>query len=73
MEAIILDNIPVSGEYPEVHFGDNYYDGIWIKFMDSNYEMWVGHFPGSDSKVSDKVLVSHDKKTAFVLSGSRGL
>jgi len=70
MEAIILDNTPISGEYSEVNFGGNYYYGIWVKFMDSNYEMWVGHFPGSDSKVSDKVLVSHDKKTAFVLSGS---
>lgn len=34
MEAIILDNTPISGEYPEVYFGDTYYDGIWVKFMD---------------------------------------
>jgi hypothetical protein len=72
MEAIILDNTPVSGEYPEVHFGDDFYDGIWVKFTDSNYEMWIGHFLGLGKNTSDKVLVSHDKKKAFVLSGYRG-
>ncbi|MFN3195660.1 MAG: hypothetical protein ACE364_06925 [Chlorobiota bacterium] len=72
MEAIILDNTPVSGEYPEVHFGDDFYDGIWVKFTDSNYKMWIGHFLGSGKNASDKVLVNHDKKTAFVLSDSRG-
>jgi hypothetical protein len=71
MSAEILNNTPLSGEFPERHFGENYNSGLWIRFTDNNYEDWVGCF-SRPYQTFDKVLTNSTNETAFVVAGEQG-
>lgn len=68
MSAEILNYIPISGELPEKHFGDEFNLPLWIKFTDNNFRDWAGCFPRLNEKFN-KVLVNSTNETALVVSG----
>lgn len=71
MSAEILDQTPISGEYPEKHFGQTFNSRLWVKFMDNNFQEWVGCFP-RPYHTFDKVLTDNANETAFVVAGGQG-
>ena len=71
MSAEILTKTPTSGDYPEKHFGHNFNSQIWVKFMDNNFQEWVGCFP-RPYQTFDKVLTDNTNETAFIVSGGQG-
>lgn len=71
MSVEILKTIPISGSYPEKHFGDSFKRSLWIKFITKDYTEWVGCFEKGQSNF-DKVVVNTAETYALVISGGQG-
>jgi len=71
MGAEIINNSPSSGDYPEKHFGLDFNSCLWVKFMDNDFQEWVGCF-SSNYRPFNKVLIDNANKTAFVVAGGQG-
>jgi hypothetical protein len=71
MSAEILNQTPTSGDYPEKHFGQTFNSRLWVKFMDNNFQEWVGCFP-RPYQTFDKVLTDNANETAFIVAGGQG-
>jgi hypothetical protein len=72
MSARILTNTPTSGESPEIYFGENFRQTLWVEFVDNEYEKWIGCFQCDYPNVLNEVLVDRENKSAFVVSGGIG-
>jgi len=72
MSGKILNNIPVSGENPEFHFGDHFRYRLWVEFISNDFEKWIGCFSKEYSKGFDKVLIGKNNQTAFVIASGQG-
>ena len=68
MSAIIINNIPISGKYPEHHFGEHFKSSLWIEFIDNNSNKWFGCFSKEHDHGFNKVLINKENTTAFVVS-----
>jgi hypothetical protein len=71
MSAEILNQTPTSGDFPEKHFGHTFNSRLWVKFMDNNFQEWVGCFP-RPYQTFDKVLTDNANETAFIVAGGKG-
>ena len=72
MSVEILSQIPLSGDYPEKYFGQHFNSQLWVKFMDNNFQEWVGCFPQLYHLTLNKVLTDNANETAFVIAGGQG-
>jgi hypothetical protein len=72
MRGKILNSIPVSGENTEAHFGEHFTHMLWVEFVNNSFEKWIGCFPKEYPNGFDKVLISQDNLTAFVVSNGQG-
>ena len=72
MSGEILETTPLSGEYPEFHFGEHFAHKLWVQFEDKNFQKWNGCFPSESQQALNKILVNKSNDTAFVISGGAG-
>lgn len=72
MSARILKNTPISGESPEVHFGEHFKQSLWVEFVDNVFEKWNGCFECEYPKLFHGVLLDKENKTALVVSSGVG-
>lgn len=72
MKTEILMTTPNSGEFTEIHFGENYNSQLWVKFTEDNFEEWVGCFSKSFENGLSKVLINQTKSVGFIIAGGRG-
>lgn len=72
MSAEILTITPLSGEYPEQHFGSHLNSKLWVKFVDNRFDEWVGCFSKPYKSGLSVVLTNHDNTKGFVVAGGQG-
>jgi hypothetical protein len=72
MSGRILDEAPIAGQYPEVHFGQGFIYARWIEFEDGNYEKWVGCFSCPCEDGFDQIIFDDQNQFAFVIAGGQG-
>jgi hypothetical protein len=72
MSGKILNTVPISGEYPEIHFGEHFTHRLWVEFEDNSFLKWISCFPNDFPKILNKVLINNHNNTAFVVSGGVG-
>ncbi len=72
MRVKILDKIPIAGQCPEVHFGQEFICARWIEFEDENYEKWVGCFSCPCDNGPDQVILDDQNQFALVIAGGQG-
>jgi hypothetical protein len=72
MSGRILNTTPISGEYPEIHFGEHYTKRLWIVFEDNDFEKWYGCFPNDSHQGFNDVLIDKSNNSAFVISSGIG-
>lgn len=72
MSGRILDETPIAGQYPEVHFGQEFICARWIEFEDVNYEKWVGCFSCPCDDGLDQIIIDDQNQFAFVIAGGQG-
>ena len=70
MFAEFID-IPISGQYPEKHFGRITSECLWVKFMDKDYEEWVGSFQQCWDGHGTFIINLDKKEKAFIVSGGQ--
>lgn len=63
MNAEIIDR-PISGNYEEHHFGKPNPDGQWVKFVDKDFQEWVGSF---EKGWVDKSFILEIKRSGSIL------
>ncbi len=63
-------NKPVSGKYPEKHFGNITPNCLWVKFTDDENE-WVGSFETGWVK-DDKLIFQLHNHKAFIIANGHG-
>ena len=71
MSVEILKQIPISGNFPEKHFGQTFNSQLWVKFTDNNFQEWVGCFPRPCYPTFNKVLTDNANETAFIVAGGQ--
>ena len=54
MSGKILNNTPISGENPEIHFGKQFKNSLWVEFINEKAEKWIGCFPKENPNRFDK-------------------
>jgi hypothetical protein len=72
MSAEILTITPLSGEYPEQHFGNHFNSKLWVKFIDNQFDEWVGCFSKPYNSGLSVALTSRENTTGFVVAGGQG-
>lgn len=72
MSGKILNITPISGEFPEIHFGDHFTSRLWIEFEDNDFKKWYGCFPKDSRQGFNIVLVDKNNNSAFVVSSGVG-
>jgi hypothetical protein len=72
MSAEILTVTPMSGEFPELHFGNHFNSKLWAKFVDNQFGEWVGCFSKSHASGFSVALTNHDNSKGFVVAGGQG-
>lgn len=60
---------PMSGEYPEKHFGRITHYCQWVKFTTNNEQEWVGSFEDGGIEGGTFIIQLHKTEKAFVVSG----
>ncbi|MHA3047526.1 hypothetical protein JSO59_009250 [Riemerella anatipestifer] len=71
MNIEILTIIPTSGQFEEVHFGENFNYSLWVDFNISRENHWVGCFSREYENGLDKVLYNDNNKTCCVIAGGK--
>ena len=62
---------PLSGEYPEKHFGNISPNCLWIKFVDKDGKEWVGSFEQSWVEQGTFIINLTSKWKSFVVVGGQ--
>jgi hypothetical protein len=71
MDAEILTQPPISGEYEEHNFMVSG-NPLWVKFMDDECLEWVGIFEKSEWKSTNSVIELPNQKNYLVIAGGQG-
>ncbi len=72
MEAKILKQPPLSGDFEEHSFVESGNNTLWVSFLDSEYLEWVGVFSKGDWKSTNIVLPLVDKSLFLIVAGGQG-
>ncbi|RYE27845.1 MAG: hypothetical protein EOP48_34170 [Sphingobacteriales bacterium] len=62
---------PVSGQYPEKHFGAISPNCLWVKFTDNDFQSWVGSFQQGWEGYGTFIIVVDKQGKAFVVAGGQ--
>ncbi|OIN57033.1 hypothetical protein [Arsenicibacter rosenii] len=62
---------PVSGQYPEKHFGQITPNCLWVKFEDKDGQVWVGSFKQSWIEQGTFIIKLTSKEKAFIVAGGQ--
>ena len=65
-------NRPLSGDYPEKHFGAASPNCSWVKFTDKNYQDWVGSFQNGWEENGTFILKIDSQDKLFIVAGGYG-
>lgn len=71
MEAVILDQPPLSGDFEEHDFS-KLGNTLWVKFFDEEYLEWVGVFSKSEWSSFNTVIRVPGEKLFLVVAGGQG-
>ncbi len=72
-KATILNNTPLSGTWPEKHFGATELANVWVEFEQSNGESWYGSFAASRHSFGLTDLIFDERtNTAFISARGTG-
>lgn len=71
MNIEILTIAPISGQFEEVHFGENFIESLWIDFNISEENHWVGCFSKEYESGINKVLYNDNEKSCCVIAGGK--
>jgi hypothetical protein len=71
MNIEILTKTPISGEFKEFHFGENFIESLWVDFNISEEKRWVGCFSKDYVNAINKVLYNEKDKTCCVVAGGK--
>lgn len=71
MKIDFLTIVPESGKYEEIHFGENFFDSLWVEFYISEDNHWLGCFSKSYDNGLNKVIFDEDKNTCCVVAGGK--
>lgn len=72
MSGKIINATPISGEFPEIHFGEHFTSRLWVEFEDNDFEKWYGCFPNISRQGFNNVLIDKNNISAFVVSSGVG-
>jgi hypothetical protein len=67
MKHKVLDNIPISGELAEIHFGETDPDSLWIKFCPDDSENWLGSFANGSLAFTNRKILEISKLSKFAV------
>ena len=59
---------PISGQYPEKHFGNITPNCLWVKFVDKDEQEWVGSFKQSWVEQGKFIINLTKKRIAFIVA-----
>jgi len=62
---------PISGQYPEKHFGNITPNCLWVKFADSNEQEWVGSFERSWVEKGRFIIKLIKNGKVFIVAGGQ--
>ena len=62
---------PISGQYPEKHFGDITPHCLWVKFVDIGEQEWVGSFEKSWVEQGTFIIISQKTCKAFIVAAGQ--
>lgn len=71
MNIQILTITPISGQFDEFHFGENFIDSLWVDFDISEDNHWIGCFSKEYENGLNKVLYQENNKTCCVIAGGK--
>jgi hypothetical protein len=71
MFAEFIDR-PISGQFPEKHFGPVTTYVAWVLFTDKDYQQWVGSFPLGWEGFASIIINLEVQDKAFVVAGGNG-
>ena len=71
MNIEILTTTPISGQFDELHFGENFIDSLWVDFNISDEKHWVGCFSKEYETGLNKVLYQENNKTCCIIAGGK--
>jgi hypothetical protein len=72
MSGKILNSIPTSGEFEEVHFGTHFRHGLWVQFETNSFKRWTGCFPVQNVNGYNTVLTNQTNSLALIVAGGLG-
>jgi len=62
---------PISGQYPEKHFGNITPNCLWVKFADSKEQEWVGSFEQSWVEKGTFIIKLIKNGKVFIVAGGQ--
>ena len=71
MNIEILTITPISGQFVEFHFGENFIESLWVDFNISEENHWIGCFSKDYENAINKVLYNEKDKTCCVVAGGK--
>jgi len=71
MLAEFIDR-PISGQFPEKHFGSIEPFAKWVKFTDNNYQEWAGSFTKGWDGNPTLIINLENERNAFIVVGGIG-
>ena len=71
MFAEFIDR-PISGQFPEKHFGQVTTYVAWVLFTDNDYQQWFASFPRSWEGFASIIINLEVCDKAFVVAGGNG-
>lgn len=71
MFAEFIDR-PISGQFPEKHFGRIMPHSLWVKFADKDHQEWVGSFTQGWEGHATSIINLETEEKAFVVAGGEG-
>jgi len=63
---------PISGQFPEKHFGFITPHSLWVKFIDKDNQEWVGSFSQGWEGYATSIINFENEEKTFVVSGGQG-
>ena len=62
---------PISGQFPEKHFGDITPNCLWVKFIDMDEQEWVGSFEQSWVEQGTFIINLTKTNKVFIVAGGQ--